>query len=183
MKLSKLILSIVMVLGFASQSGACIINLGDGAFYYTGMTITRNQNLVNNYLSQAWPDLNVNSTSLRSEVEVLTNGVGGSSVPVLTDSLLGRHHLQKMPEFTAEDVPAFFDVIGEGLGFVLREDDDLVNPGVHAVAEGEVHKAVDPAERDGGLGAILGEGHEPLPPSSSHDKRKGVFHIFDLPWE
>ena len=73
MKLSKLILSLVMVLGFASQSGACIINLGDGAFYYTGLTITRHQNLVNNYLSQAWPALNMSSTSLGSEIGHLTN--------------------------------------------------------------------------------------------------------------
>ena len=73
MKLSKLILSIVMVLGFAFQAGACIINLGDGAFYYSGLTITRHQNLVNNYLSQAWPALDVSSTSLGSERGVLTN--------------------------------------------------------------------------------------------------------------
>jgi hypothetical protein len=86
-----------------------------------------------------------------------------------------------MPEFGAEDVPAFLEVVGEGLGFVLREEDDLVDPRVHAIAEGEVHKAVNPAERDGGLGAVLGEGHEPLPPSSGHDKCKGIFHVFDLP--
>jgi hypothetical protein len=88
-----------------------------------------------------------------------------------------------MAKFGAEDVPAFFQVVGEGLGFVLREEDDLVDPGVHAVAEGEVHEAIDPAERDSGLGAILGEGHEPLPSSSGHDKRKRVFHVLHLPRE
>lgn len=81
MKLSKLILSIVMVIGFASQSGACIINLGDGAFYYTGLTITRHQNLVNNYLSQAWPALEASSTSLGSEIGVLRSSVFNGSLP------------------------------------------------------------------------------------------------------
>jgi hypothetical protein len=46
-----MILSIVMLLGFSSHAGATIINLGNGAFYYTGLTITQPQNLVNNYLS------------------------------------------------------------------------------------------------------------------------------------
>jgi hypothetical protein len=86
-----------------------------------------------------------------------------------------------MAEFCAEDVPTLFEVVGEGLGFVLRKEDDLVNPGVHAVAQGEVHEAVDPAKWDSGFGAVLGEGHEPFTPSSGHDKRKGIFHVFDLP--
>jgi len=47
------------------------------------------------------------------EIEVLPDGVGGSPVPVLTDSLLGRHHLHEMPEFGAEDVPACFEVVVE----------------------------------------------------------------------
>jgi hypothetical protein len=51
MKLLRLILSIMMLLGFSSYAGATIINLGNGAFYYTGLTITQPQNLVNNYLS------------------------------------------------------------------------------------------------------------------------------------
>jgi hypothetical protein len=69
MKLSRLILSIVMLLGFSSYAGACIINLGNGAFYYTGMTITQPQDLVNKYLSQVWPALNMSSTSLGSETD------------------------------------------------------------------------------------------------------------------
>lgn len=62
MKRSRLILSIVMLLGFSSHAGACIINLGDGDFYYKGLTITRHQSLVNNYLSLVWPARNVSSS-------------------------------------------------------------------------------------------------------------------------
>jgi hypothetical protein len=84
MKLSRLILSIVMLLGFSSYAGACIINLGDGAFYYTGLTITQPQDLVNKYLSQAWPALNVSSTSLGSETDAkLRNTV--YKVPLLNN--------------------------------------------------------------------------------------------------
>jgi hypothetical protein len=86
-----------------------------------------------------------------------------------------------MAELRAENVPPLFQVVGEGLGLVLREDNDLVDAGVHAVAEGEVHEAIDPAERDSGFSSVLGKGHEPFAPSSSHDKREGIFHRSDLP--
>jgi hypothetical protein len=52
MKLSKLILSMMMLVGLSSQAGACIINLGEGAFYYTGLTATRSQGLVTDCLSE-----------------------------------------------------------------------------------------------------------------------------------
>jgi hypothetical protein len=73
-----------MLLGFSSYAGASIINLGDGAFYYTGLTITQPQNLVNNYLSQAWPAANVSSNSLGSETDAdLRNAV--YKVPLLNN--------------------------------------------------------------------------------------------------
>lgn len=62
MKLSRLILSIVIFLGFSNLAQACIINLGEGAFYYTGLNNTRPQNLINNYLSMDRPAFNVSST-------------------------------------------------------------------------------------------------------------------------
>lgn len=69
MKPSRLILSIVMLLGLSDPAGACIINnLRDGAIFYTGLTITRHQNLINTYPSATWPDLNVSSNMLGSEI-------------------------------------------------------------------------------------------------------------------
>jgi hypothetical protein len=69
MKPTRLILSIVMLFGLSNPAGAYIINFRDVAFYYTGLTITRHQNLVNNtYHSQAWPAHNLSSTSLGSEI-------------------------------------------------------------------------------------------------------------------
>jgi hypothetical protein len=71
MKLARLILSIVMLLGFSSYAGATIINLGNGAFYYTGLTITLPQSLVNSYLSPTGPSLNLSSTLLGSAAGIL----------------------------------------------------------------------------------------------------------------
>jgi hypothetical protein len=105
------------------------------------------------------------------EIKILADGVRGSPVPVLTYSLLGRDHFQKMPEFGAENVPSLFQVIGERLGFVLGQDEDLIDSRVHAVAQGEVDESIDSAERDGGFGAVLGEGHEPFAPPPGHNKR------------
>jgi hypothetical protein len=73
MKLSRLILSIVILFAFSSYAGASIINLGNGAFYYTGLSITQPQIVDNSYLSQAAPVpvvpvLNGGSTLLEPEV-------------------------------------------------------------------------------------------------------------------
>ena len=72
MKTARLILSIVMLLGFSNhQAGATIINLGDGDFYDEGLTITRPQNLFNNCLSLDWPAFNVSSTLFRTGIRHL----------------------------------------------------------------------------------------------------------------
>ena len=78
MKLSILILSIVMLLGFSNHAGATIINLGDGAIHFTGLTITYPQNLVNTYL--AWPALNVSSPLLGYEIGHLPNAEARDAV-------------------------------------------------------------------------------------------------------
>ena len=106
MKLSRLILSIVMLLGFSSYAGACIINLGDGAFYYTGLTITQPQNLFNNYHSQAWPALS--NTSLGSETDAMLRDAV-YKVPLLNNlkpadlSPIGSYGLEQVSD---QDNPA-----------------------------------------------------------------------------
>ena len=53
----------------------------------------------------------------------------------------------------------------EALGLVLGGDEDLAQPGVHAVRQGEVDDAIGPAEADGRLGPVLGRaGTGALPP-------------------
>ncbi|MDT8274078.1 MAG: PEP-CTERM sorting domain-containing protein [Desulfomonilia bacterium] len=62
-----------MVFGFTHHAGAAIINLGDGVFYYTGVTNTQPQSLVNTFLTQAWSELAVRSTSPGSGTGLLPN--------------------------------------------------------------------------------------------------------------
>ena len=63
---------------------------------------------------------------LLNEVEILADGICRASVPIATGSLLGRHYFQKVPKLPGKYVPAGFQVIGEGLGFVLGQNYDLV---------------------------------------------------------
>ena len=54
------------------------------------------------------------------------------------------------------------DVVVERARAVLREDEHVVDARVHAVGQGEVDDPVLAAERDGRLGAVIGEDGEPL---------------------
>jgi hypothetical protein len=71
MKLLKLIVSAVMLLGFSNHAGASLISLGDGAFIYNGLSISPHQRLVNDYPFPAWPALAVSSTLLGSGIGLL----------------------------------------------------------------------------------------------------------------
>ncbi|MEN6473835.1 MAG: PEP-CTERM sorting domain-containing protein [Syntrophaceae bacterium] len=72
MKLLKLIVSIVMLIGFSNHAGACRISLGDGAFNYKG-SISPHQRLVKDYPFPAWPALAVSSTLLGSGIGLLSD--------------------------------------------------------------------------------------------------------------
>jgi hypothetical protein len=56
------------------------------------------------------------------------------------------------------------------LGLVLGQDIDLVYFGIYQIAEDEIDEAIHPSERDGGFGALLGQGVEafPLSPGEHH---------------
>jgi hypothetical protein len=54
-----------------------------------------------------------------NEIQILPNGVGGTSIPVKPYPLLRGDDLKKMAELLVEDIPAVFQVIMEGLGLVL----------------------------------------------------------------
>ena len=95
---------------------------------------------------------------------VLVDRVGRALVPVLADALLGGQGEDVLADFGVEDVPAAPDVAVQGVGFVLDQDDDAAQPGVDAVAEGEVDDPVFAAEGDGGLGAIRRQRVEALAP-------------------
>ena len=91
-------------------------------------------------------------------VQVLVHGVGSAEIPVLADSLLRRQDLDELAELLGDDTPPHADVAVERERFVLRRDEDAPQPGVDAVAEGEVDDAVRPTEVDRRFRAILGQG-------------------------
>jgi hypothetical protein len=110
------------------------------------------------------------------EVKVLPDRIGCAPVPVKTHPLLRRHGFEEMAHFSAENVPSFFQMIVERLGFVLRQNDDFVDLRVNAIAQGEIDEAINTSEWDRRLGAILGERHQSFAPPPGHDEGKGIFH-------
>src|SRR2546427_541896 len=79
-----------------------------------------------------------------------------------------------LAEFGVEDVPSAPDVAVQGVGFVLDQDDDVAQPGVDAVAEGEVDDPVFAAEGDGGLGAVRRQRVEALAPPAGQNHGEEV---------
>ena len=113
-------------------------------------------------------------------VEVLVDGVGGAEVPVLADALLGRQDLDELAQLGVHDAPAHADVAVQALGLVLGGDEDLPEAGVDAVGEREVDDPVGAAEGDRGLGAVAGQGIEPLARAPRQEHRHDVAQQKDV---
>ena len=109
----------------------------------------------------AGQDQGVARGGLLDRVDVLVDRVGGPLVPVVGDPLLGRDHLDVLVQLAGEELPALVDVPVQAHRLVLGEDQDLAEVGVDAIREGEVDDPVDPAERDGRLGPVAGQGLQP----------------------
>ncbi len=109
-------------------------------------------------------------------INVLINGVGGAHIPVVADALHGRQDLDEFADFAAEDVPAFADLAVERERFVLGQDVNAAQAGVHAVGEGDIDNAVIAAEGDGGFGAVACEGIKALAGPSCQQNSESIFH-------
>ena len=97
------------------------------------------------------------------EADVLIDGVGGALVP---GALISLPHVGGQDVHAAVgpvQIPglAGADVAVQLQGAVLGEHAHGVDAGVDAVGQGKVNDAVLPAEWDGGLGHLAGEGVEP----------------------
>jgi hypothetical protein len=84
-----------------------------------------------------------------------------------------------MAYFGAKDIPAFFQMVVEGLGFVLGQHDNFKDLGIDAIAQGKIDQPVRAAEGHRRFGALLSERHEPLASAAGHDNGKNVFHDLD----
>ena len=111
-------------------------------------------------------------------IQVLVDGVGGAEVPVLADPLLRAENLDELPELVRHDAPSHPQVPAERQGLVLKRDEDLPEPGVDAVAQGEVDDPVRPSEVDSGLGPLLGERIQPFAhPARQYHHQSVVLHL------
>src|SRR5581483_2901015 len=95
-------------------------------------------------------------------VNVLIDGVGCALIPLLTDPLHRRQHLDELSHLASHDVPTFADVPVQGQGLVLSEDVNPPQVGVDAVRKRDVDDAVNTTKRDRRLGTVTGEGIESL---------------------
>jgi hypothetical protein len=91
---------------------------------------------------------------LHDRVHVLVHGISGALIPVLADAFLRRKNLDELSELLRHDAPAHADVAIQRERLVLRRDEDAMQPGVDAVAQGEIDDAVRPAEKYGRFRAV-----------------------------
>ena len=99
---------------------------------------------------------------LFDQVDVLIDGVGRALIP----GFAGRAHLRRHGDDElvlqqAAELPSFAQVLQQRLALELRQHVDGVDARVDEIAEDEVDDAILPAERDGRLGAFLGERIKP----------------------
>ena len=96
------------------------------------------------------------------DVDVLEHGVGGARVPlVLGDALARRQDVEALVAHRLQEVPAALQVADQAVRLVLRGHRDAADAGVERVGQREVDDARLAAEVDRGLGAVLGELHQP----------------------
>jgi len=122
----------------------------------------------------AGEDEHVPRLELIEQVDVLPERVGRSPIPVLAEPLLRGDVLDELAQAVAQEIPPAVEVAREGPRLVLRQHEDPPEIRVDRVGEAEVDDAVDPAERNGGLGAIACQGPQPLALATGEHHRNGV---------
>jgi hypothetical protein len=118
------------------------------------------------------------------EFGVAPERVGGAGVPAAAVGALERGKGEQAAEGAVEvPRPAVGEVVGQRRRVELHRYPDVGDLRVLAVAQREVHQPVDPGERDGGLGALVGEQLEPPSGSTGEDEDEdaGKAHRARLP--
>ena len=99
---------------------------------------------------------------LLHQVDVLVDGVGRSLVP----GFAGRAHLRRngnneLGFQQSAELPAFAEVLEQGLAAELGQHVDRIDAGVDEIAQHEIDDAVFAAERDGRFGPFPGKRIKP----------------------
>ena len=108
-------------------------------------------------------------------VQILVDRIRGAPVPEFTELLLRRNHLHELAEFATQVAPAPLNVLDQGMGFVLRQHQDLANSGIDTIGETEIDDAILATEGCGRLGAVQGEVLQTLAAPPRHDEGHGTF--------
>ena len=114
----------------------------------------------------AGEDEHVLELLVAQDVEILEHGIGRALVPALLDALLRRQQVDELLELTVQEAPSALQMLDEAVRLVLRDHADAAYPGVDAIGEREIDDAELAAERDRGLGAPVGELHQPAAPAT-----------------
>jgi len=89
--------------------------------------------------------------------EILVEGIGGAPIPMGVDLQLGWERADIFAQGGTEERPALSEMVLQGRGLILREDEDLPEMRVEAVTQRKVDEAVAASEPDRGFGALGGE--------------------------
>ena len=116
---------------------------------------------------------------LRDGIQVLEDRVRGAEIPVLADPFLRRQDLDELAELLRHDVPAHADVAVERQRLVLGGDVDVPQPGVDAVAQGEVDDAVRPSEIDRGFRPFFGQWIQTLSRPAGEQDDEDIVEVHD----
>ena len=107
--------------------------------------------------------------------EVLAHGVGRALIPTGPGGgLLRGENFHEAAGAENIEFVGRVDVPVQRGGVELGQHIDVADAGVEAVADGDIDQPVFAAERDGGFGAVLGQGEEPFARAAAHDDSEGA---------
>tara|TARA_B100001105_G_scaffold179201_2_gene144580 strand:- start:13143 stop:13604 length:462 start_codon:yes stop_codon:yes gene_type:complete len=106
------------------------------------------------------------------QFQVLIHGVRGTGVPTLARPLLRRDHVHVFAKVGREEAPPALDVANQALRLVLRENSDVADTRVHAVAQRKVDDLELPPERHGRLCTPVGKLPESRTAPARQDERQ-----------
>ena len=109
-------------------------------------------------------------------IDVLVNRIGRAHVPVFAHPLHGRKDLDELAHLATHDVPTFANMPVQRQRFVLGKDEDAPQIGIDAIGERDIDDPVDPAEGNGWLGSVTGEGVESLARASGQQDSQRILH-------
>ena len=109
------------------------------------------------------------------DVEVLIDGVGRAEIPVIfRDALARRENVEAFVTLGAKEAPAALQMADEAVRLILRRDADAPDAGIERIGEREIDDARLAAEIDRGLGAPVGQLHQPRAAAAGEHIGHGV---------